>query len=955
VVVFRFSLVGAHALLRAESEPRGERPTAHLKNAIKISGARTHNLKNVSCSFPSRKTTVVTGVSGSGKSSLVFDTLYAEGQRRYVQSLSTYARLFLQQMERPDVDQISDIPPAIALEQKNSIKNARSTVGTITEVHDYLRLLMTHAGEVACTICGGAVRADTTDIVGEEILRDLVGRRIIIHAEVKLHGTARAEAIEALRAQGYGRVLVKGQAVALDEVDPAALSEDRIDVVIDRLSVAPDRQSRIREALDSGFRLGSGTVTLTEVDGKKVELRFDQRFACRDCHKAYTRPTPHLFSFNNAMGACPTCTGFGRVVDLDLDKVIPNKRLSLKDGAIAPWSTPAFTEMQQDILAAAERKGFSIELPYSQLPDDARAWLFEGDRETVGIRGFFEWLEGRRYKTHVRIMLARYRTYRTCPTCAGARLRPEALAVRVADANVADLCAMSVNDLAEKIRTLPLDVAAKERCRVVLAELRNRLGYLTEVGLGYLTLDRQARTLSGGEAQRIHLAAALGSALTDTLYALDEPTVGLHPRDSRRLLSVLKRLTDMGNTVVLVEHDPTIIQGADHLIDLGPGGGERGGEILYEGKPSGLGESKGATARLLLIRSIHRQDRHRRAKTGSALVVRGAAQHNLAIPRVEIPLNKLTCVTGVSGSGKSTLVEEVIYGNYLKERGLGGQDAGTCDGIDGFDQVADVVMMTQAPIGRSARSNPVTYLKCYDEIRKLFAGTVAAKRSKLTPASFSFNTTGGRCERCQGTGIVVIEMHFMADIEVRCEECDGKRFKRHVLDVTYRERSIHEVLDMTAEDALQLFGDRPVLKTRLTCMAAVGLGYLRLGQSTSTLSGGEAQRLKLASFLCEESRSRGSLFIFDEPTTGLHLQDVHNLISVLDGLVERGHSVLVVEHHTDFIAHADHIVDLGPEGGVGGGRIVAEGTPIEVAECPASHTGKELRGLLGLASKAESR
>jgi len=923
----------------------------NLKNAIKISGARTHNLKNVTCSFPSRKITVVTGVSGSGKSSLVFDTLYAEGQRRYVQSLSTYARLFLQQMERPDVDHISDIPPAIALEQKNAIKNARSTVGTITEVHDYLRLLMTHAGQVRCVACGGPVRADSTDTVADELVQRLDGRRVAIHATLALHGTAVADAVDALRRQGYGRVLIGGETVALDDADPAAFTGEQIEVVVDRMTVAEDRLSRMREAVDAAFRLGTGRLAVSTLDQEPAELRFDQRFACRSCGKEHTKPTPHLFSFNNAMGACPTCTGFGRVVDIDLDKVIPNRRLSLKDGAVAPWSTPAFAELQSEMLAAAERKGYSTELPYSQLSEEAQRWLFEGDREAVGIRGFFEWLEGRRYKTHVRIMLARYRTYRTCPSCTGARLRPEALAVEVAGTNIAKLCALSVQDLAELVRSLPLDPQTEARCRVVLSELRNRLGYLLEVGLGYLTLDRQARTLSGGEAQRIHLAAALGSALTDTLYALDEPTVGLHPRDSRRLLSVLARLTEMGNTVVLVEHDPTIIQGADQLIDLGPGGGERGGEVLYEGKPSGLPEAKGATARLLLIRSIHRQDRQRRANSAGQLVVRGAREHNLSIRKVAIPLHKLTCVTGVSGSGKSTLVEEVIYANYLRERGLGGQDAGACDGIDGFDQIADVLMMTQAPIGRSARSNPVTYLKCYDEIRKLFAATVAAKRAKLSPASFSFNTAGGRCERCQGTGIVVIEMHFMADIEVRCEECDGKRFKRHVLDVTYRDRSIHDVLEMTAEEGLKIFGDRPVLKTRLACLESVGLGYLRLGQSTSTLSGGEAQRLKLASFLCEETRARGSLFIFDEPTTGLHLQDVHNLIGVLDGLVERGHSVLVVEHHTDFIAHADHIIDLGPEGGVGGGRVVVEGTPLEVAECDASHTGRELRALLGLGAK----
>jgi len=924
-----------------------------LKNAIKISGARTHNLKGIRCSFPSRKLTVVTGVSGSGKSSLVFDTLYAEGQRRYVQSLSTYARLFLQQMERPDVDEITDIPPAIALEQKNSIKNARSTVGTITEVHDYLRLLMTHAGIPTCTTCGEIVASDTTESAAAQLLVDLANARVLIYASVQLHGTGKGEALAAMASQGYGRLVVNGSAVRMEDVDPEILPDGSVDVVVDRLTVATDREGRIREALEAGFRLGDGRVHVKDVDGKLPTRTYDQRFGCRSCGREHARPTPHLFSFNNALGACPECTGFGRVIDIDLDKVIPNKRLSLKDGAVAPWNTPAFAEVKADFLQAAERRGFSTGLPYSQLPAEAKDWILEGDRETLGIRGFFQWLEGRRYKTHVRILLARYRTYRTCPKCDGSRLRAEALSVRVADKNIAELCALSIEELGNVVGSLELPEAALQRSDVVLGEIRNRVGYLLDVGLGYLTLDRQARTLSGGEAQRIHLAAALGSALTDTLYALDEPTVGLHPRDSRRLLGVLRRLTKAGNTVVLVEHDPTIISGADHLIDLGPGGGERGGEVVYEGKPENLDGDAGSTGRLLMIRSIHRQEHHSRKSRAAKLVILGAREHNLSIDRVEIPLHRLVCITGVSGSGKSTLVEDVIYGNFLKEKGLATQDAGACEEIRGFDHLGDVMMMTQAPIGRSLRSNPVTYLKCYDEIRRSFAATSAAKRAKLTAASFSFNTAGGRCEHCQGTGTVTIEMHFMADIEVKCEDCDGRRFKRHVLDVTYRDRSIHEVLEMTVDAALEFFSDRPALKAKLACLASVGLGYLRLGQSTSTLSGGEAQRLKLAGFLGEEARGGGSLFLFDEPTTGLHLQDVHRLIGVLDGLVQRGHSVLVVEHHTDFIAHADHVIDLGPEGGNDGGQIVVQGTPLEVADCPRSHTGKELRGLLGLGGAEE--
>jgi len=926
------------------------------KKSIKIVGARTHNLKEVSAQFPVRKITVVTGVSGSGKSSLVFDTLYAEGQRRYVQSLSTYARLFLDRMERPDVDQISDIPPAIALEQKNSIKNARSTVGTITEIHDYLRLLMTHAGTLACPDCGKTVASDTVETAADELLTWPQDCRVTVYARVKFHGVEPSEAVAALARQGYSRLFLGGRAVPLEEVPPESLGQDAVDVVVDRIAVTSDKVGRIRESLERGFELGGGTVSVrsaTEAHDGEVSARtFDRAYGCKACGREFSPPTPHLFSFNSPLGACPTCEGFGRVVDIDLDKVIPNKRLSLRDGAVAPWSTPAYTEFQTEFLRAAERLGYSTELPFSQLSDDAKKWILEGDRENPGVKGFFDWLEARRYKTHVRILLARYRSYRRCPACAGARLKPEALAVRIGRRNIADFCALSIGELAGAIGRLRLSPALKERTDSVVRELRNRLGYLVEVGLGYLTLDRQARTLSGGEAQRIHLAAALGSSLTDTLYALDEPTVGLHPRDSNRLLGVMRRLTKMGNTVVVVEHDPTIIEGADHVLDLGPGGGSRGGKILYEGKPSALPGQETSTGRLLLIRTLHRQKKRRGGADKGCIVIHGASENNLQIDKLEIPLNRLVCVTGVSGSGKSTLVEKVLYENYLRERGLGGQDAGACKRIDGLAAIEDVLMMSQAPIGRSLRSNPATYLKCYDEIRKAFAATPAARRAKMTAAAFSFNTVGGRCERCQGTGTVTIEMHFMADIDVACDECEGRRFKQKVLDLRYRDKSIDDVLRMTIEEAREFFQDRAPIRAKLDCLTSVGLGYLELGQSTSTLSGGEAQRLKLAAFLAEESRSRGSLFLFDEPTTGLHLQDVHNLIQVLDGLVDRGHSVIVVEHHTDFISHSDWTIDLGPEGGDGGGKVVAQGSPLEVADCEASHTGRELRSLLGLKRSA---
>lgn len=919
-----------------------------MKQAIKIVGARTHNLKGIDCQIPGKKITVVTGVSGSGKSSLVFDTLYAEGQRRYVQSLSTYARLFLEKMQRPDVDSISDIPPALALEQKNAIKNARSTVGTVTEVHDYLRLLFTHAGEVRCGECQGEVAADSVPSATARLIAFAPAERVAIVARADFHGMDPAEARETLLRQGYARVAIGEEIVALDEAPSDLLASGSADVVVDRFAVAPERESRIAEAFARAFQIGSGSAEVRVLADRR-RLFLTTRFACRSCQREHSAPTPHLFSFNNPLGACPRCEGFGRVVDIDPDKVVPNKRLSLRDGAVAPWSTPAYVDFQQEFLQAAERRGISTQIPYSQLADEDKAWIFAGDKRNPGVSGFFRWLEERRYKTHVRILLARYRSYRTCPDCRGARLKKEALDVRIGGRSIAELSALPISQLSRWLSDSRLDASAAARTESVMRELASRLAYLEEVGLGYLTLERQARTLSGGEAQRIHLAAALGSALTDTLYALDEPTVGLHPRDGRRLLKVLRHLTKMGNTVALVEHDPTIIQGSDHVIDLGPGGGSGGGTVLYEGKPSGLPGRETATGRLLLIRTVHRQEkRAAKANDRGCLAIRGASENNLRLDRVEVPLGRLVCVTGVSGSGKSTLVEQVLYENWLAYKGLGGHEAGRCEGIDGLERLEDLLLMSQAPIGRSLRSNPATYLKIYDDIRKAFAQTAAARRAKVTPGAFSFNTAGGRCEHCQGTGTTTLEMHFMADIEVPCDECGGLRFKPSVLEIRYRERNINEVLAMTVEDASEFFADRAPIASKLAALRSVGLGYLTLGQSTSTLSGGEAQRLKLAGFLVEERRSRGSLFVFDEPTTGLHLQDVHVLITVLDGLVARGHSVLVVEHHTDFIAHADWVIDLGPEGGDKGGKLVVAGTPLDVASCKRSHTGAELKRLLGM-------
>jgi excinuclease ABC subunit A len=805
------------------------------------------------------------------------------------------------------------------------------------------------AGGGACCYGGGRARPHRVPRPGSPPAARHSGRRVAITATLDIHGMDPAEARDTLQRQGYGRLMAGGEAVAIDEIDPALLASGRAEVVVDRFAVSAERTTRAAEAFARAFQIGAGDARVVVLDGDGGEVAFSTRLACRSCGRDHAPPGPHLFSFNNPLGACPRCEGFGRIVDIDRDKVVPNKRLSLSDGAVAPWSTPAYVDFQQKFLQAAERRGISTQVSYAQLPDEDKKWIFEGDKRNPGVQGFFRWLEERRYKTHVRILLARYRSYRTCPECKGARLKREALSVTVGGRNIAELSALAIGRLSRFLARLDLDASARSRTESVLRELRSRLGYLDEVGLGYLTLDRQARTLSGGEAQRIHLASALGSALTDTLYALDEPTVGLHPRDGRRLLKVLRHLTRMGNTVVLVEHDPTIIEGADHVVDLGPAGGSGGGQVMYEGKPSGLPGRESATGRLLLIRTVHRQEkRASKSLDRGVIAIRGARENNLSIDRVEIPLGRFVCVTGVSGSGKSTLVEQVLYENWLLRQGLGGHEAGRCEGIDGFEKIDEVMMMSQAAIGRSARSNPVTYLKAYDDIRKLFAATPAARRAKITPGFFSFNTPGGRCEHCQGTGITTLEMHFMADIEVPCDECGGRRFKHSVLDVRYHDRNITEVLAMTVEQAAEFFADRAPIASKLECLKSVGLGYLTLGQSTSTLSGGEAQRLKLAAFLVEEKRGRGSLFLFDEPTTGLHLQDIHTLIGVLDGLVARGHSVVVVEHHTDFIAHADWVIDLGPEGGDKGGGVVAAGTPLDVANCPQSHTGAELKQLLGL-------
>ena len=961
-----------------------------MQGTISIRGARTHNLKNISLDLPHQRLIVVTGVSGSGKSSLVFDTLYAEGQRRYVQSLSTYARLFLERMDRPDVDSISEIPPALALRQKNTIKNARSTVGTVTEISDYLRLLFATLGRTICPRCGEEVRRDSVESAAARALGE-PGLHLFL-APFEPGSRSTAAACEFLAQNGYHRVFVGGDIVETSDLLARGTADSARDgaqrpkaadgsngteplmVVIDRVAnEAAEAAGRVREALEKAFYLGSGRarlVTVVREDGRMKPLAtadFDRRFNCSRCGTLFPEPSPALFSANSPIGACPECEGFGRTVELDLEKVIPDPRLSLRQGLVAPWRTPAYLEMKTWMLKCARRAHVRAAVPFREMTGAERTWLLDGEprdgardsswERWPGVRGFFKWLEGRRYKTHVRILLARYRRFVTCPTCNGTKLKPEALNTRVEGITIAAVGRLSVRELKGWLDALARKRAARERAGVVLRELQGRVGYLDEVGLGYLTVERQARTLSGGEAQRIHLAGALGSLLTGTLYALDEPTVGLHAADVRRLLSVLRHLRDLGNTVVVVEHDPTMIAGGDFVVDLGPGGGREGGALLRAGAPAraSAGRRLQTARRVILMRALARERRF--SRRDPALSVVGAREHNLRGIDVRIPLGRMVCVTGVSGSGKSTLVEDVLYNNYLRRRGELVSDVGACVRIDGLELVGEMVHMGQELPARSLRSNPATYLKIYDDIRRLFAQSVEARRLGIQPGHFSFNVDGGRCEKCHGTGTLTIEMHFMADLEVQCDACDGRRFQSHILAIRYQAKNVNDVLALTVDEARAFFAKSPPITKRLDALSAVGLGYLCLGQTTSTLSGGEAQRLKLARFLLadlepapvtQNGKRAGRVFLLDEPTTGLSFSDIRQLLRVLGRLTTEGNTLVVIEHNLEFIAHADYVIDLGPGGGDDGGRVVAAGPPLKIAASPRSSTGRELRRFFGL-------
>ena len=955
-------------------------PEAVLTAATRlvVRGARTHNLKDADVSLPLRQLVIVTGVSGSGKSSLAFDTIYAEGQRRYVESLSAYARQFLERMEKPDVDRIDGICPAIAIRQKNSIRNPRSTVGTTTEILDYMRLLWARIGRTFCRSCGAEVSRETAEVVARRLAALGEGTRLLVGFEMPVVSVPDqpppadleegdtleapagrpgrvdplAETLQSLAKRGFRRLLLEGRAVSLEEADPRLLSgRSSIEVVVDRIQVDGDARARLTDSIETAYREGGGAAFAVELprEGAAVRHEFSERFECRRCQIAYEAPQPRLFSFNNPFGACPTCHGFGNVIELDLDLVVPDPAKSIRGGAIEPWTKPHYRAELATLKREARRLGVNLDTPWQDLSDAERRVVVEGDGgEYAGIRGFFAWLERKKYKVHVRVFLSRYRGYLTCPECAGTRLRREARDVRVGARTIDQAASLTVSQAQAFFGSLALgdqDAAVADK---VLREITRRLKFLADVGLDYLTLDRLSSTLSGGESQRINLATSLGSALVDTLYVLDEPSIGLHPRDNLRLIAILRQLRDQGNTVLVVEHDADMIAVADYIVDMGLGAGEHGGRVIYEGALDGLTrDARSLTAKYLRGDLTIPVPVQRRRGTGQRIRITGASAHNLKDVDVSIPLGVLTCVTGVSGSGKSTLVHDVIYAGVRRAKGEvpAERRLGAFRAIDGLELISDAVLVDQTPIGRTPRSNPVTYLKAFDPIRELFASTKEARSRGLTASHFSFNVPGGRCDACEGEGEVRVEMQFLADVFVPCDQCDGRRFKPQVLEVRYRSRNIHQVLEMTVREALTFFGASPKVLRRLQVLDEIGLGYLRLGQPATTLSGGEAQRIKIASHLAGSGGER-LLYVLDEPTTGLHFDDIAKLLGAFRKLIEQGHTLLVIEHNLDVIKTADYIVDLGPEGGEAGGHVVATGTPEQVAAVEASHTGRFLRAAL---------
>jgi excinuclease ABC subunit A len=926
-----------------------------VSDFIRVRNARQHNLQGISVDLPRRAITVVTGPSGSGKSSFAFDTIYAEGQRRYVESLSAYARQFLERMQKPLVDSIEGLSPAVAIEQRNPVRTSRSTVGTATEIYDYLRLLWARIGRTLCAQCARELRPDTPQGAADQVLALPEGTRLQVTFPLRLSDlVSHAVAVENLRAEGFVRVVADGVGYHLDDLGgkkPDLTRCDEVLVVTDRLTVDATLRTRLTDAIESAFREGDGDCVVL-VDAAP-RLRFTTRFECPEHHTRAPHPTPQLFSFNNPRGACPTCNGFGATLEYDLHLIVPHPERTLRDGAIDPWTKPRYDNKRRALAEACKREGISMDRPWRDLGDSQREFLLHG--KAKGFQGIVKHLvslEEKKYKQYIRVFLRQYQSAMTCTACGGAKLQPEALNVRVGGRHIAEVTAMPVELLNAWLDALVLSPAEQAIAAHIWREARERVRFLCEVGLTYLTLDRATRTLSGGEAQRIGLANSLGSRLVDALYVLDEPSIGLHARDMDRLLRLLARLRDGGNTVLVVEHDLEAVRAADWMLELGPESGERGGRVVYNGPVADAGASSLTGQYLTGTRTIPLPARRRTARRW--ITLEGARAHNLRDVDLRLPLGVLTAITGVSGSGKSTLVHDVLYhaleaaltGEHSARQHLG-ETVGEFRALTGVEAIEAVVLIDQEPIGRSPRSNPVTYVKAYDEIRRIFASLPDARARRYTPGTFSFNVKGGRCEKCEGAGAIAVEMVFLADVFVPCEECEGNRFKPEVLGVKYFGRSIVAVLEMTVDEAIRFFPYEEKLGQALWHIQQVGLGYLRLGQPATTLSGGEAQRLKIARELAFSAKKSGrKLYILDEPTTGLHLEDIGKLALVLDRLVEAGHSVVLIEHNLDVIKLADWVVDLGPEGGDGGGRIVAAGTPEEVAKVKESHTGRWLRTVL---------
>lgn len=941
----------AKRIKKTQESPRNISGLASRKpSEIIIRGARVHNLKNVNLTLPRNKLIVFTGVSGSGKSSLAFDTIYAEGQRRYVESLSSYARQFLERMEKPDVDLIQGISPAIAIEQKTTSRNPRSTVATSTEIYDYLRLLFGRIGQTYCRVCGKLVNRDTVTTAVDRIQQEPDGSKVYVMFPMHEHaGRTMKEELHVLKERGFFRLVVDGELIDLNEQIFKTKSKKNIHILVDRLIVRrndKENATRLADSVQTAFEEGSGYAHVYILEKKQL-LRFSLHFECIDDGIRYEDPEPRLFSFNNPVGACPTCQGFGRIIGIDMDLVVPDPSKTIRQGAILPWTFPRWRENLFDLVRAEKEAHVPLDVPFNELTKEQLAVVMNGCKGFDGINKYFKYIERKSYKLHYRVFLSRFRGYTTCDECGGSRLRKEVLNVRVGGKNIRELVNMTIEDANRFFRDIALSKYEEDVAKRILEEIRKRLRFIDEIGLGYITLDRLSMTLSGGESQRINLATSLGSSLMGSLYVLDEPTIGLHPRDNGKLIALLKSLRDIGNTVLVVEHDDEMMREADMIVDIGPRAGEHGGELVFQGTMEELLRHQSSlTAHYLNGTLKIPTPTSRRADKEQSLFIHRASENNLKNIDIRIPLNMFVCVTGVSGSGKSTLVHEVLYAGIMKRKGGYDGTAGKCQSIEGIDYINRVELVDQSPIGRSPRSNPITYIKIFDLIRDLLAHTPAAKTHGYAPGHFSFNVPGGRCEVCEGDGLQRIEMQFLADIFLPCESCKGKRFKQEVLDVRYRGRNVDDILNMTVTEAMEFFSlapDSRRIAKRLKVLDDVGLGYLRLGQPATTLSGGEAQRIKLAHHLSTTEQEGKALFIFDEPTTGLHFDDIAKLLKCFDALVEAGHSIIVIEHNMDVVKCADFVIDLGPDAGDRGGEIVATGTPEEIAQNPRSYTGSFLK------------